>query len=128
MDDSQAQLTPGGPDGGDPREESYGLTRRNFLRAAAILTGSTLLLLSRCSFPYDPDLPPIPPDFKRFILTEQSYRVATEQIIVALGAQCPDLKCSLWWGADQEFQFFESVDQINQLYVESGRNELFWLD
>ena len=125
MDDSQPQFTPEGP---DPREEGYGLTRRDFLKAAAILTGSTLVLLSRCSLPYNSELPPIPPDFKRFILTEQSPSVATEQIIVALGAQCPDLKCTLWWGAGEEFLFFESVDQINQQYMESGRNKLFWLD
>ena len=125
MDHSQSQFTPEEP---DPPEGGYGLTRRDFLKAAAILTGSTLLLLSRCSLPYNPEQPPLPPDFKRFILTEQSPKAATEQIVVALGAQCPDLKYTLWWGAGEEFHFFETMDQINQQYVETGRNNLFWLD
>ena len=128
MDDISSQIEPEEPGGEDTQDGSYGLARRDFLKVAAILTGSMLLMLSRCNLPYGADLPPIPPDFKRFILTEQSPVVATDQIIVALGSQCPDLKCTLWWVADQEFQFFESVGQINNLYVNSGRNNLFWLD
>lgn len=96
--------------------------------AAAILTGSMLMMLSRCNLPYAPELPPIPPEFKRFILTEQSPKVTTEQIIVALGSQCPDLKCALWWVDTQEFEFFETVGQIDTRYVQNGRNQFHWLD
>ena len=116
------------PTGEAPQGEGYGLSRRDFAKVAAILTGSTLLMLSRCKLPFDPVLPSIPSNFKRFILTKQSPIVATEKIVVALGSQCPDLRCALWWGENREFQFFESVSQIENLYVDNGRNELFWLD
>lgn len=105
-------------------------SRRDFMTAAAILAGSTLLLLSRYRFPYEADgeRPPIPPEFKRFILAEQSTTAPGESTIIALGAQCPDLSCALWWGRDQDFQFFESVEQITAAYVQDNRVELFWLD
>ncbi len=111
-----------------PQGEGAAFSRRDFVKAAALMTGGLLLTLSRCHLPSDPDLLQIPPNFKRFILIEQSPTVATEGIIVALGSQCPDLKCTLWGVDDQEFQFFESVDQIIDLYVQDGRSELIWLD
>lgn len=109
-------------------EEKHNLTRRDFVKLAAILTGSTLLALSRWKPPYDEEPLEIPPEFKRFVLVEQSPSVASEKIIVAMGSQCPDLNCALWWVNNQEFQFFESMDQIINLYVRDGRAELFWLD
>ena len=109
-------------------EEEQGLSRRDFVKVAAILTGSTLLILSRCKPPYEPEPLEIPFDFKRFVLVEQSPTVAAEKIIVAMGSQCPDMNCALWWAANQEFQFFDSVDQIVDLHVQDGRTDLFWLD
>jgi hypothetical protein len=109
-------------------EEINGLSRRDFVKVAAILTGSTLLMLSRCKPPDDDEPLEIPPQFKRFVLAEQSPTVATEKIIVAMGSQCPDLNCALWWVNDQEFQFFDTVDQISDLYVRNGHYELIWLD
>lgn len=108
--------------------EGLGLSRRDFVKLAAILTGSTLLMLGRCR-PTSEEAPlEIPPEFKRFVLVEQSPTVSTEKIIVALGSQCPDMNCALWWANNHEFQFFESVDQIVDLYVSDGRAELIWLD
>jgi hypothetical protein len=112
-------------------ESGEALSRRDFLKVAAILTCSMFLLLSRCRPPVETiggELPPIPPDFKRFLLVKPSESVATEKIIVALGSQCPDLSCALWWADDQEFEFFESVDQIATLYMRDGQNEFIWLD
>lgn len=111
-------------------EEGQSLSRRDFVISAALLSGSMLLMLSRCKPTADGEieLAPIPPDFKRFTLITQSPTVETEKIAVAVGSQCPDLACALWWVADQDFQFFESVEQIEKLYVQNGRNELIWLD
>lgn len=109
-------------------EEKQGLSRRDFVKIAAILTGSTLLVLSRCKQSYKPEPLEIPHDFKRFILIEQSPAVATEKVIVAMGSQCPDMNCALWWADDQEFQFYNSVDQIIDLHASDGRTEFFWLD
>ena len=109
-------------------EEGLGLSRRDFVKLAAILTGSTLLMLGRCKPPYEETPLEIPPEFKRFVLVEQSPTVSTEKIINALGSQCPDMDCALWWVNNQEFQFFESLDQIVELYVREGQAELIWLD
>jgi hypothetical protein len=109
-------------------EEKNGLSRRDFVKIAAILTGSTLLMLSRCRPPYSDEPLVIPPEFKRFVLVEQSPTVTTEKIIIGLGSQCPDLSCALWLISDREFQFFESVEQIANQYVEHGRAEIIWLD
>ena len=112
----------------DPGE---GFSRRDFLKVAAILTGSMVLMLSRCRpeiETIDGELPPIPPNFKRFLLVRQSEDVATEKIIVALGSQCPDMTCALWWADNQEFEFFESLDQIDALYIEDGQYDRIWLD
>ena len=109
-------------------EENQGLSRRDFIKLAAILSGSTLLMLSRCKPPLEDKPLVIPPDFKRFVLVEQSPTVATEKIIIALGSQCPDLNCALWWVNDQEFQFFDSIEQIVNQYVGDGSFELIWLD
>jgi hypothetical protein len=109
-------------------EENQGFSRRDFVKLAAILTGSTLLMLSRCKPPLEDKPLMIPPDFKRFVLVEQSPIVATEKIIIAMGSQCPDLNCALWWVSDQEFQFFDSIEQIMNQYVGEGRLELIWLD
>ena len=128
MDDTPAQDQAEEPVIDVLLEVENGLSRRDFVKLAAILTGSTLLILSRCKPSSDPDPMQIPPQFKRFVLVEQSPTVAKEKFIVAMGAQCPDMNCSLWWVADQELQFFDSVDQIIDLHVQDGRTELFWLD
>lgn len=128
MDDMPAKDSGEAPVDETLPKEEVGLTRRDFVKAAALITGGMLLTLSRCQLPADPDLLEIPPDFKRFILAEPSPTVVAEGIIVAMGSQCPDLKCALWGVVDQEFQFFESVDQIFDLYVQDGRSELIWLD
>jgi hypothetical protein len=111
------------------------LDRRDFLKLAAILTGSTLLLLSRCDglnvptpLP-DQELPPIPPNFKRFILTKSEQRVTeTVQAIAAFGSQCPDWKCTLLWVDQPEFEFYDSVEEIINLHTQEGDAELVWLD
>ena len=111
--------------------DGAGLSRRDFAKVMAILTGSTLLMLSRCSLPFAErggDLPPIPTDFKRFLLVRQSPTTASDLIVTALGHQCPDLKCALWSVEDQEFQFFNSVDQIQRRYTRDGRYQLLWVD
>jgi hypothetical protein len=109
--------------------------RRDFLKLAAILTGSTLLLLSRCGgleFPEplpDHEVPPIPPNFKRFILVEREQR-ATEivQAIVAFGSQCPDWQCALLWIGQPDFEFYDNVEEIVNRYTRDGQTELIWLD
>ena len=126
--DPAPEVAPEVPEDGASQSQAYGLTRRDFLKASAISIASTLLLLSRC---YQlPESGPfvIPPDFKRFILYEPSPKKETEKIAVALGSQCPDRQCVLWWIDDQEFQFFESVEQIIELYGPDGQAELVWLD
>ncbi len=118
-----------------PEKSSETLDRRDFLKLAAIFTGSTLLLLSRCGgldvpapLP-DQELPPIPPNFKRFILTKSEW-TPTEilQTIVAFGSQCPDWKCTLLWVDQPEFEFYDTVEEIVNLYVQDGGIELVWLD
>jgi hypothetical protein len=128
MEEIPAQNQPEETAGEVLPETVHGLSRRDFVKVAAILTGSTLLLLGRCKPPYEEAPLEIPPEFKRFVLVEQSPTVSTEKIIVALGSQCPDMNCALWWVNNQEFQFFESVDQIVDLYVRESRAELIWLD
>ena len=110
-------------------------SRRDFLKLAAILAGSTLLLLSRCGglevseqLP-DQELPLIPPNFKRFVLTRREQR-ATEIVlaIVAFGSQCPDWQCALLWIDQPDFQFYDSVEEIVNLYSIDGQTEMMWLD
>lgn len=109
--------------------------RRDFLKLAAILTGSTLLLLSRCGgleFPEplpDQEVVPIPPNFKRFILVKNEQQ-ATEivQAIAAFGSQCPDWQCALLWIGQPEFEFYDNVQQILNRYTRDGETELKWLD
>jgi hypothetical protein len=128
MDDIQAQDDAQEPANDTFLEEKHSLSRRDFVKLAAILTGSTLLMLSRCKPPYQDKPLVIPPNFRRFVLVEQSPTVATEKILIAMGSQCPDWNCALWWVSNREFQFFESVDQIINQYVRDGRAELIWLD
>lgn len=111
------------------------VSRRDFLKLAAILTGSTLLLLSRCGgieVPEqrpDQELPPIPPNFKRFVLTKRKQQATgIEMEIVAFGSQCPDWQCALLWVDQPEFQFYDSVEEIENLYTKDGQTELMWLD
>ena len=118
-----------------PTEVAEAASRRDFLKLSAILTGSTLLLLSRCGgfevpeHPPDQEPRPIPPNFKRFILTKREQR-ATEivQIVVAYGSQCPDWQCALLWVGQPDFQFYDSVEEIVNLYTQDGQTELVWLD
>lgn len=118
-----------------PEEVAESVGRRDFLKLAAILTGSTLLLLSRCGglefpepFP-DEELPPIPPNFKRFILVEREQRAMDiAQRIAAFGSQCPDWTCALLWIDQPDFEFHDSVEQIVNRYTRDGRTELVWLD
>jgi hypothetical protein len=108
-----------------------GLTRREFLQMAALLGGGAMLLLTRCRAPFLSDengLPTIPPEFKRFLLVAPSSDTPEEKRIVALGSQCPDLACALWWADTQAFQFFDSVEQIVALYTWQGDRELLWID
>jgi len=118
-----------------PVEVAESVSRRDFLKLAAILTGSTLLLLSRCGgleVPGDvpsQEIPPIPPNFKRFILTKREQRATeTVQAIVAFGSQCPDWQCALLWIGNPDFQFYDSVEEIINLYTQDGQTELTWLD
>jgi hypothetical protein len=117
------------PDDPEPEGPS-GLTRREFLLLAAIMGSSAVLLLARCRPPIPPPQGPleIPPDFRRFLLAEPSADVYGEKSIAALGSQCPDLACALWWADTQEFEFFDNVDQITERYVSAGKRELIWLD
>jgi hypothetical protein len=118
-----------------PEEVAESVGRRDFLKLAAILTGSTLLLLSRCGglefpepFPDEESLP-IPPNFKRFILVESEQQATdTVQRIVAFGSQCPDLACALLWIDQPDFEFYDRVEQIVNRYTRDGRIELVWLD
>jgi hypothetical protein len=128
MDDIRKQNYPSGREHDALPEAKRDLSRRDFVKIAAILTGSMLIMPVRCMQANNEEPLVIPPDFKRFILVEQSSTAATEEIIVAMGSQCPDLNCALWQVSDQEFQFFESVDQIVNLYVRDGRTDLIWLD
>lgn len=108
-----------------------GLTRREFLQAAALLGGGALLLLTRCRPPFLDDeegLPAISPDFKRFLLATPAADNPDEKKVVALGFQCPDLACALWWVDTQKFQFFDNVAQIVETYTRQGGRELIWLD
>lgn len=118
-----------------PEEVVESVGRRDFLKLAAILTGSTLLLLSRCGgfeFPEplpDQELPSIPPNFKRFILVEQEQQASeVGQKIVAFGSQCPDWQCALLWIDQPDFEFYDSVEQIVERYSRDGQRELVWLD
>ena len=59
----------------------FGLSRRDLIKAATLLTGSMVLMLSRCR-PLEEmgtDLPPVPADFKRFVLAEQSPIAPAEE-------------------------------------------------
>ena len=118
-----------------PEPEAASLERRDFLKLAAILTGSTLLLLSRCGglelpeSPPDQELPDIPPNFKRFVLTKREQRAtAIVQVIVAFGSQCPDWQCALLWTDQPDFEFYDNVEEILNLYTQDGQTELMWLD
>jgi hypothetical protein len=109
--------------------------RRDFLKLAAILTGSTLLMLSRCGgfeipeMPPDQDLPPIPPNFKRFVLTRRETRsTGAVQVLAAFGSQCPDWQCTLLWVDQPEFEFYENVEEVLNAYTQDGLTELVWLD
>jgi hypothetical protein len=126
MDDIQNQDQPQNDD--TIPQDKHGLSRRDLLKVGAILTGSMLLMLSRCKPPFEERPLEIPPNFKRFVLVEQSPAVPTEKIIVALGLQCPDWKCSLWLGSNEEIRFFDSVEQIDNEFVKNGRAALVWLD
>lgn len=135
MDDSQdIDLNGEAQDSVSPQEiEPIG--RRDFLKLAAILTGSTLLLLSRCSgldisepLPED-ELPPIPDNFKRFLLIEREQRLnELVERVVAFGSQCPDWSCALLWVDRPEFEFYGSVEEILNRYSSDGQIELIWLD
>ena len=107
-----------------------GLTRRDFMIAATLLSGSMLLMLSGCDLSEDGDVdvPPVPPEFRRFTLVTQSPTVETEKIVVAAGSQCPDLACAMWWSDEHDIQNFESIQEIERLYVQDGTFELIWLD
>jgi len=118
-----------------PKQGAESASRRDFLKLAAILTGSTLLLLSRCGgleVPEglsDQELPPIPPNFKRFVLTKREQKaMRTIPPVVAFGSQCPDWQCALLWVDQSEFQFYDSVEEIINLYTQDGQTELRWLD
>jgi hypothetical protein len=118
-----------------PAEAAESVSRRDFLKLAAILTGSTLLLLSRCGGLEVPGevpgqvTPPIPPNFKRFILVKREQRaMEVVQVVVAFGSQCPDWQCALLWINDPDFQFYDNVEEIINLYTQDGQTELMWLD
>lgn len=127
MDDLPTTAVP--PDAPQP-EDAAGLSRREFLLLAAFLGGGAVLMLTRCRPPSPEDEEPleIPAEFRRFMLVIPSSVVPGEKKIVALGGQCPDLACSLWWVDTQEFEFFDSVEQIMARYAQQGERELLWLD
>ncbi len=128
MDDLPTEEIPSSP---ADQEGPLGLTRREFLLAAAITGSGALMLLSRCRppFPTDEEIPlEIPPDFKRFMLVTSRPDIPGEKQITALGSQCPDLACALWWAGTQEFEFFDNVEQIIAWYTREGTRELLWLD
>lgn len=115
------------------QEKTNALTRREFMLLAAFAGSGALLLLSRCRPPFAPapdQLPPleIPPDFRRFMLIAPLTGVAGEKRIMALGSQCPDLACALWWADSQEFAFFDSSAEIEARYAGQEGWELVWLD
>lgn len=135
MDDSRDIDLHGEPQDSLPQQETEPIGRRDFLKLAAILTGSTLLLLSRCSgldlsepLP-DEGLPPIPPNFKRFLLVKREQRLnEVVEVVVAFGSQCPDWSCALLWVDRPEFEFYGSVEEILNQYTSDRQTELVWLD
>ncbi|MFN2135758.1 MAG: twin-arginine translocation signal domain-containing protein [Candidatus Promineifilaceae bacterium] len=127
----EQDLTADGQEHGPEVDDQARLSRREFMKAAALSAGSLLLLLSRCRPLVEfksAELPPIPENFRRFYLAEKSTTIAGEMRVLALGSQCPDLTCALWWARDKRFEFFERVEQIQARYTADGRTELLWLD
>jgi hypothetical protein len=95
----EQDLTADGQEHGPEVDDQARLSRREFMKAAALSAGSLLLLLSRCRPLVEfksAELPPIPENFRRFYLAEKSTTIAGEMRVLALGSQCPDLTCALW--------------------------------
>lgn len=112
-----------------------GITRRDFVIMGALFAGGLAMTAWRLAAPdqtrpgYVGELPPIPPQFRRFVLTQpEPNPTIAERQAVAYGAQCPDLTVALLWVDETQFQFFQSVADVEAIYTHDGKTTLFWLD
>ena len=62
------------------------------------------------------------------MLVEMLPHQPDEQRILALGSQCPDLACALWWADTQDFEFFDRVEQLEARHAHADERALVWLD
>ena len=123
------------PEEAIPGPEQAQISRRQFLALAAILAGSTALVLGRHSQRDSPDdvpatvVPVVPEGFRRFVIMTNSLAlVGTTRPPEAYGAQCPDGTCVLLWQNKRDFEFHDHVDQIMSSSVRGGSYHLQWLD
>lgn len=123
------------PEEATPESQQAQLSRRQFLALAAILAGSTALVLGRHSFDRAPgDIPStiepaIPQGFRRFvIMTTRLAPDGSTRPPEAYGAQCPDGACVLLWQNKPDFEFHDHVADIMDSYVSDGDYRLKWLD
>jgi hypothetical protein len=123
-----------------PKERSdRGITarvsRRDFLKLSAILSGSTVLLLNGCGFleELDPqvhlDMPPLPQAFKRFTMTRIETGFEQPTITeIAIGSQHQNMQVSLVAYDQPIVQIYDSVQDLLNVYSSDGPLELRWLD
>ena len=111
------------------------VSRRDFLKLSAILTGSTLLLINGCGYleRLDPQaelvMPPLPPEFKRFTLTKIETGFEQPRITeFALGSQHQNMQVSMLAYDQHDIQIFDSVQDLLNGYARDGQIELRWLD
>ncbi len=129
------------PDGNKAPNESSGkslnggISRRDFLKLSAILAGSTVLMVNGCSYleqlnpQLDFGIPPIPPEFRRFVLTRVEPGLQRPRITeIALGSQHQNLQVSLLAYDHAEVQFFETIQEVLDTYNGLEQIELRWID
>lgn len=110
-------------------------SRREFLKLSAILTGSTLLLVNGCGYLEnlnqinDLGMPPLPAEFKRFVLTRTEFGLEQPKLTeIALGSQHQNLQVSLLAYDQAELLIFKNVQDVLNSYAGKGEIELHWLD
>lgn len=104
------------------------LNRRDFLKLAAVLAASTALVLSRCGPDGSFTLPPVPTNFKRFLLVELDRASGEFAALLARGTQFPDARCVVLWQDTSDFTVYASSDDVYRLHVRPQRTRFVWLD
>lgn len=129
------------PDGNSTPNEpsegslSAGISRRDFLKLSAVLAGSTVLMVNGCNYleqvnpQLDFGLPPVPREFRRFILTRVELgQLQPRTTEIALGSQHQNLQVSLLAYDQPDVQFFNTIQDVLKSFNGSEQVELRWID